>query len=158
MATNHTANYQLNQWEATDQVLRTDFNADNSKIDAALAALNTTVQQHTTQIAQQGSAVAGKGNCLSYQIPYSGTGRGQVCSLTFPHKPIFVFVAGTNTTAFLLMSQGQPSAAGFNGNTFMSNSITWSENSVSWTCSSESHQCNLSAGTYLATALLDAGA
>ena len=38
MATNHTTNYQLNQWEATDQVLRTDFNADNAKLDAALKA------------------------------------------------------------------------------------------------------------------------
>ena len=39
MATNQTTNYQLNQWEPTDQVLRTDFNADNAKLDAALADL-----------------------------------------------------------------------------------------------------------------------
>ena len=39
MATNHTTNYQLCQWEATDKVLRTDFNEDNAKIDAALSAL-----------------------------------------------------------------------------------------------------------------------
>ena len=43
MAANQTTNYQLNQWEATDQVLRTDFNADNAKIDAALADLSGTV-------------------------------------------------------------------------------------------------------------------
>ena len=36
MATNHTTNYELSQWLSTDQVLRTDFNADNAKIDAAL--------------------------------------------------------------------------------------------------------------------------
>ena len=36
MSTNHTANYDLCQWEATDQVLRTDFNEDNAKIEAAL--------------------------------------------------------------------------------------------------------------------------
>ena len=40
MATNQTANYDLNQWLSTDQVLRTDFNADNAKLDAALGALN----------------------------------------------------------------------------------------------------------------------
>lgn len=40
MAANQTTNYQLNQWEATDQVLRTDFNADNAKIDAALETLS----------------------------------------------------------------------------------------------------------------------
>ena len=38
MASNYTTNYQLNQWEGTDKVLRTEFNADNSKIDAALKA------------------------------------------------------------------------------------------------------------------------
>ena len=37
MATNHTTNYELSQWLSADQVLRTDFNADNAKIDAALA-------------------------------------------------------------------------------------------------------------------------
>ena len=38
MASNHTPNYNLNQWQATDRVIRTDFNKDNAKIDAALAA------------------------------------------------------------------------------------------------------------------------
>lgn len=33
---NTTKNYQLNQWEPGDNFLRTDFNADNAKIDAAL--------------------------------------------------------------------------------------------------------------------------
>ena len=36
---NYTKNYQLNQWDATDRVLRTDFNSDNQKIDATLEAL-----------------------------------------------------------------------------------------------------------------------
>ena len=39
MASNYTMNYQLNQWEAGDQVLRTEFNQDNQKIDTALAGL-----------------------------------------------------------------------------------------------------------------------
>ena len=34
-----TEHYQLNQWNANDQVKRTDFNDDNAKIDAALAGL-----------------------------------------------------------------------------------------------------------------------
>ena len=38
MAANYTEHYQLNQWEPEDKVLRTDFNADNLKIDGALAA------------------------------------------------------------------------------------------------------------------------
>ena len=39
MASGQTANYQLNQWEAEDKVLRTEFNADNAKLDAALTGL-----------------------------------------------------------------------------------------------------------------------
>ena len=34
---NQTTNYQLSQWEPTDRILMSDFNADNAKIDAALA-------------------------------------------------------------------------------------------------------------------------
>ena len=36
---NYTENYQLNQWEESDRVLMEDFNADNEKIDAALAEI-----------------------------------------------------------------------------------------------------------------------
>ena len=36
---NKTQNYQLSQWEAEDLVQRTDFNADNARIDAAVKAL-----------------------------------------------------------------------------------------------------------------------
>lgn len=38
MASNHTQNYGLNQWQLSDNVVMADFNADNRKIDAALAA------------------------------------------------------------------------------------------------------------------------
>ena len=39
-----TEHYQLNQWEASDQVKRTDFNEDNAKIDAALDSLASRVE------------------------------------------------------------------------------------------------------------------
>ena len=51
MASNHTANYNLNQWEATDKVLRTEFNEDNSKIDAALNGLAGQVAEKAAQSA-----------------------------------------------------------------------------------------------------------
>lgn len=38
MATNKTTNYQLNQWAKTDRILMDDFNADNQKLDAAIAS------------------------------------------------------------------------------------------------------------------------
>ena len=34
-----TANYELNQWDPGDRILREEFNGDNARIDAALAAI-----------------------------------------------------------------------------------------------------------------------
>ena len=39
MASGQTEQYQLNQWEANDLVMRIDFNTDNLKIEAALAQI-----------------------------------------------------------------------------------------------------------------------
>lgn len=39
MASNYTEKYKLCQWEATDAVLRTDFNEDNAKLESALAGI-----------------------------------------------------------------------------------------------------------------------
>ena len=39
MANSYTANYGLCQWEAGDQFIRSEFNQDNQKIDAALKAV-----------------------------------------------------------------------------------------------------------------------
>ena len=39
MASGQTQYYGLSQWEAADQVLQTEFNADNQKIDGALKAM-----------------------------------------------------------------------------------------------------------------------
>ena len=36
MASNYTENYGLCQWEATDHVLREEFNQDHAKIDTCL--------------------------------------------------------------------------------------------------------------------------
>ena len=47
-----TQNYQLNQWVGSDPFLRTDFNEDNARIDAALAAKadQTTVTSLTNTV------------------------------------------------------------------------------------------------------------
>ena len=55
-STNKTENFDLNQWVETDPVIRTDFNADNQKIDAALAAqpwkklMETTTESEVAQV------------------------------------------------------------------------------------------------------------
>ena len=86
MATNQTTNYQLNQWEPTDQVLRTDFNADNAKIDAALAGLAET----DTAL---WAAVQKCRNCKIVRVPFTGNGFVQV-NISFPQKPICFFILG----------------------------------------------------------------
>ena len=102
MASNYTEHYDLCQWEATDQVQRTEFNADNAKIDAALdalagqvaekadgddlAALSETVAGHT-------AALALRGNCQIYTTTYTGTGTVSR-TFSFPKQPLLVIIGG----------------------------------------------------------------
>ena len=44
MASNHTANFGLNQWAATDPVVREDFNADNASIEEALVEMTAELE------------------------------------------------------------------------------------------------------------------
>ena len=56
-----TTNYQLSQWAAEDRILRTDFNSDNAKIDAALksqATSLTTLSNNLSTISQRAGAQA----------------------------------------------------------------------------------------------------
>lgn len=46
-----TGAYQLNQWELTDRIRMEDFNSDNTKVDAALAALSSRVDAKAEQAA-----------------------------------------------------------------------------------------------------------
>lgn len=50
MASNYTENCGLCQWEATDQVLRTEFNEDNQKIDAALKNQSVSLSNLSDQL------------------------------------------------------------------------------------------------------------
>lgn len=132
MATNYTSYYQLNQWEPTDQVLHTDFNDDNQKIDAALHTLNTTVQQHTSQLSQQGTQISQKGDCTFYTTTYEGTGE-DTRTLTFPQKPLLTFICGQTTGVVFTLAEtvqstaasGYPLKASWSGTTLtMTNTST----------------------------------
>ena len=152
MATNHTTNYQLNQWEATDQVLRTDFNEDNAKIDAALAGLAVRDMELEAAIAQ-------KGNCQLVYGTYTGTGnsgQSNPCMLNFSGKPLVVIIFSQGD--FLLM--GRPCVNGFwaCSDGFREANVTWSENEVSWYHSYTNEQMNVSGTTYSYVALMQIGA
>ena len=54
MPTNHTPNYALSLWEASDQVTRTEFNENHTKLDAALQSLNTALAGKAGQSAVTG--------------------------------------------------------------------------------------------------------
>ena len=55
---NKTSNYQLCQWDGEDRILRTDFNEDNAKIDAAL-------KQQANSIAGINSTLPGKADAAT---------------------------------------------------------------------------------------------
>ena len=65
-----TTNYQLNQWDGEDRILRTDFNSDNQKIDAALKSQADALAAET---AAREQAVAGIEQHLSLQELYRYT-------------------------------------------------------------------------------------
>jgi len=86
MASSQTANYNLNQWAASDQFLRTEFNADNSRIDAALKALSA-------QAASQDGA-----KCELTFGSYAGDGAlTRTITLGFTPRAVFVISASGAT-------------------------------------------------------------
>ena len=150
MATNHTANYNLNQWEATDPVLRTDFNADNSKVDAALKSLSTTVQQHTTQISQMQTALSKCGTCKFHYQTYAGNGESS-WSLTFPSKPVLIFISIHSGQSIILNADAEAAVENSNGV-----SLSWSGNTLTLTNKNQySNSFNQKDNSYLVLALYD---
>lgn len=99
MASNYTENYGLCQWEATDQVLRTEFNEDNAKLDDALGIA-------TAAITALGSQLEKKGNCQIEIFTYTGTGsygQSTPTQINFSDQPAFFLILGTHN---YMMGQG----------------------------------------------------
>ena len=114
MASNYTEHYDLCQWEATDQVQRTDFNADNAKVDAALDALEGQVAEKADgdDLAALSETVAevsaGMGNCDMELLTYTGGGGGSPKMITFSQVPDMYLVAGD--LAFIMGQGGKATA------------------------------------------------
>ena len=126
MATNHTTNYELNQWLSTDQVLRTDFNADNVKLDTALNSLSGEVEQKADQSALNAVAASVQAKAdqtaldtlnstvqqltadLTKIVVGSYTGNGvspRTISLGAKPKAVLVVEAGGRLYYYLMVSQ-----------------------------------------------------
>ena len=154
MSTNHTENYQLSQWERSDRVQMEDFNADNAKIDAALAAHDGLLAAHAAELAKMG-------NCQVWTTTYKGTGTvgpDHPTSLTFPKRPVFAMIdSGSGKPSFLLPQSGILYNAGSNDR----NNLTWNGATASWYLVTTgtpfaAYQLNARDVVYYVTALLAA--
>lgn len=142
MASNYTTNFGLCQWEATDQVQRTEFNVDNAKIDAALG-------EHAQKLNWLG-------NCRIETGSYVGTGKygeEQPIMLTFSGKPLAVMVGGWENTIIMVRSTASYIySMGISTNYLVF--PTWGEASLSWYAGAVAGQCNMVGKTYTYLAFL----
>ena len=104
MASNYTENYGLCQWEATDQVLRKEFNEDNAKIDGALQTLAATMLHFVH------GTYTGTGEAT--QIHYSVGARPKALIVTSHNyhtslKPTARFLFATDSLDIRITSDGQ---------------------------------------------------
>ena len=179
MASNHTEHFSLNQWQADDQVLRTDFNEDNAKIDSALKDLAAAQAEKADQTALDALAaeVAKKATTAALEavraaVPkiavgtYTGTGTygdSKPCTLdltqTIGREPQLVLVRRqtdpSGRTKCLTLIRGA-AAACYNAHDILSdttNRITWTGKRVSWYGESASVQMNESGFLYIYLAI-----
>ncbi len=174
MAANHTPNYALSQWEASDSVVRVEFNADNQKIDAALAALETKKADASALAALQ-TAIDGKAssasvstlssqlNAAKASIPkivstsYTGSGTYgknnlNTVSLGSISQPYLLIVrpeegAGNGLVLLYGMASSCCHLSGSYGSGY-DVTITWSSSRVSWYADNASAQMNESGKQY----------
>lgn len=119
MASNQTSNYGLSQWEAADQVKRTDFNADNAKVDAALAIRN----------------------CRIFVQSYVGDDN-TTRTHTFPAQPYLVLI--TDSDSLMLLVPGMSHGYFTYGVAFQgSPTTTWTDCSVTLSVDPELSPVNI---------------
>ena len=167
MASNYTSNYGLCQWEANDKVLRSEFNGDNAKIDAAISAvdsrvdgkastsalnsLKNTVSSLSTTITGQGNTLGKKGNCQVAVTSYTGNGQ-DTRTHTFPKKPVMFFIIGN-----ALMFVGYGSTWAMNHDGSFAINTAWSGASVTLSVNAITNQAraiaNVNGKTYQIIAL-----
>lgn len=124
MASNYTESYGLCQWEATDQVLRTEFNENNAKIDAALKGL-------AAQDVALGELVSKCGNCKMYLTTYTGKGSAITeQSISFPWLPWVVIIMGAD--GYTMITTPEQKKIYINPSSVYTFATTWNSNTLSW--------------------------
>ena len=135
-----TTNYQLNQWAKSDRIMMDDFNADNQKIDAALAAC---------------------GNCKISYGSYTGTGEygtAHPCSLTFSFEPKLLIIGlyneGQGDPVHFIKGNTAYFCRNVGGTSGIHGTLSFQGNTVSWySTDSEKHQLNYSGWPYIYLAI-----
>ena len=137
---NQTTNYQLSQWESTDRILMSDFNSDNSKIDAALGTL------------------AQSRNCQAYFLSYRGNGSTSR-AFTFPAKPLMVQIIGGGYWLCAAQGQSTGSIQRFDAEDGRNVPVEWTDSSVKLTLedgyTNALYISNYSGTSYSLVAILD---
>lgn len=99
MPSDYTENYQLNQWEKADKVLMEDFNADNRKIEDALAGLEadkakqsalTALSNTVTQLSSKLTAAQGSMLKIAAGVYDGNSTANRFISVGFTPKAVFV--------------------------------------------------------------------
>ena len=97
----HTSNYNLSQWAGEDRILREDFNADNAKIEAALANATTALAQESaaraasdTNLQNLVSALSSSSAKLHFGTYIGNNASSQTISLGFTPSALLVCIAG----------------------------------------------------------------
>lgn len=149
MATNQTQNYALNQWELSDSVIMADFNADNQKVDTALANLNQRIDTAVADAEQRLNAIIDQMRTTMPHVQigsYVGTGTYGAANpntLTFDFTPKMLFFVDTSNDTELATLRYTvfamyPSTAGdwlsgYSDNVaYGRNRVTWGDKSISW--------------------------
>ena len=159
---NQTSNYQLSQWDPEDRILRTDFNSDNAKVDAALKgnadAISSEASARSSAVTRLENKIAQRGNCKVEIHSYTGDGQNgsaYPCSQTFSKEPVAFFVTGNGAMGMYL--RGGTSVWVQSGKYVYICNGSWntSRTTFSWYASSADIQLNVSGVTYTVIALSD---
>jgi len=177
MATNHTPNYSLSQWEAGDQFSREDFNSDFAKIDSALKGLEdrkaagSSVSSLASRVTALEAGIGKKADKTALASAeaamvriasgqYTGDGRygsGNPRALDFsstlgrPPQFLVIRKRGSDGEGLVLL-HGMTSSMWHLGGTYGSggiNTVSWSGNKVSWYAESSGSMFNTSGEVYL---------
>ena len=176
MSNKYNEHFQLSQWEKADKVLMEDFNADNVKIDAALAgkadasaltALDrrvdgkadaATLESLEQTVARHSADLAGKGNCRIWTTTYVGSGyigAGYANRVTFPKLPAVVLIASPTGVMSIFMP-GQTAGVSIGGGSPVL-TVSWIGTTLTWYSQQNvGSQLNIKDTVYRVVALMTA--